>query len=187
APVPPAVRPGGRAGLVTPGAARRIGGSTSARTGVQTRGRRRGRGGDGGRRAGPPRRQRFSRRRGVIVSYLVGKIVLDVVAGAPNNGMGEDNVARVKQLRVGRNVHPYVSAQAFGPWLRDSLPASEPVSPVVRSGSGRKQQACTLWRPVLYFDYDLFGYMVAVTGVKTKICQRDTVLATGTFVSVAPR
>src|SRR5690606_38928419 len=77
--------------------------------------------------------------------------------------------------------------QAFRRWLRDSLPASEPVSPVVRSGSGRKQQAYTQGRPDLYFDDDLFGYMVAVKGDKTKTCQRDTVLATGTFVSVAPR
>lgn len=121
------------------------------------------------------------------MSYLVGKIVLDVVAGAPNNGLGEDNVAKVKQLRVGRDVHPYVSAQAFRRWLRDSLPASEPTSPVVRSGSGQKQQAYTHGRPDRYLDDDLFGYMVAVKGDKTKTCQRDTVLATGTFVSVAPR
>ncbi|MEW9534157.1 type I-B CRISPR-associated protein Cas7/Cst2/DevR [Microbispora sp. NPDC049125] len=121
------------------------------------------------------------------MSYLVGKIVLDVVAGAPNNGLGEDNVAKVKQLRVGRDVYPYVSAQAYRRWLRDSLPASEPASPVVRSGSGQKQQAYTNGRPDLYLDDDLFGYMVAVKGDKTKTCQRDTVLATGTFVSVAPR
>ncbi len=121
------------------------------------------------------------------MSYLVGKVVLDIVAGAPNNGLGEDNVATVKQLRVGRDTHPYVSAQAFRRWLRDSLPASEPVSPVVRSGSGQKQQAYTQGRPDLYLDDDLFGYMVAVKGDKTKTCQRDTVLATGTFVSVAPR
>lgn len=121
------------------------------------------------------------------MSYLVGKIVLDVVAGAPNNGLGEDNVARVKQLRIGRDVHPYVSAQAFRRWLRDSLPAGEPASPVIRSGSGQKQQAYTQGRPDLYLDDDLFGYMVAVKGDKTKTCQRDTVLATGTFVSVSPR
>ncbi|MBO4270954.1 type I-B CRISPR-associated protein Cas7/Cst2/DevR [Microbispora triticiradicis] len=121
------------------------------------------------------------------MSYLVGKVVLDIVAGAPNNGLGEDNVARVKQLRVGRDVHPYVSAQAFRRWLRDSLPSSEPASPVIRSGSGQKQQAYTKGRPDLYLDDDLFGYMVAVKNDKAKTCQRDTVLATGTFVSVAPR
>ncbi len=121
------------------------------------------------------------------MSYLVGKIVLDVVAGAPNNGLGADNVARVKQMRVGNKVHPYVSAQAFRRWLRDSLPATEPTSPVERSGSGKKQQAYTSGRPDRYLDDDLFGYMVAVKGDKTKTCQRDTVLATGTFVSVLPQ
>ena len=117
--------------------------------------------------------------------FLVGKVVLDIDAGAPNNGRGEDNIALVKQLRIGRDVHPYVSAQAFRRWLRDSLPADEPRSPVTRSGSGAKQQAYTAGRPDKYLDDDLFGYMVAVKGKDT--CQRDTVLATGTLVSVAPR
>ncbi|GII76647.1 type I-B CRISPR-associated protein Cas7/Cst2/DevR [Sphaerisporangium rufum] len=121
------------------------------------------------------------------MTYLVGKVALDVVAGAPNNGLGEDNVARVKQLRVGRAVHPYVSAQAFRRWVRDSLPPGEPVSLVTRAGTGQKQQAYTAGRPDQYVDDDLFGYMVAVKGDKTKTCQRDTVFATGTLISVAPR
>jgi CRISPR-associated protein Cst2 len=118
------------------------------------------------------------------VSYLAGKIALDITAGAPNNGRGENNVGEVKQLRVGRDVHPYVSAQAFRRWLRDSLPAAEPRSPVTKAGSGQRQQAYTGGRPDLYLDDDLFGYMVAL---KTGSFQRDTVLATGTLVSVAPR
>jgi CRISPR-associated protein Cas7/Cst2/DevR subtype I-B len=119
------------------------------------------------------------------MTYLAGKVVLDVVAGAPNNGVGEDNRARTKQMQIGRAVYPYVSAQAFRRWLRDSLPASEPRSPVTRSGSGRRQQAYTAGRPDRYLDDDLFGYMVAVKGEDT--CQRDTVLATGTLVSVTAR
>ncbi|KWX05889.1 CRISPR-associated protein DevR [Carbonactinospora thermoautotrophica] len=119
------------------------------------------------------------------MSFLVGKVALDIDAGAPNNGRGEDNVARVKQLRIGRDVHPYVSAQAFRRWLRDSLPAEEPRSPVTRSGSGARQQAYTAGRPDKFLDDDLFGYMVAVKGGGT--CQRDTVLATGTLVSVVPQ
>jgi CRISPR-associated protein Cst2 len=47
------------------------------------------------------------------VTYLTGKVALDITAGAPNNGRGENNVGVVKKLRVGRDVHPYVSAQAF--------------------------------------------------------------------------
>lgn len=91
----------------------------------------------------------------------------------------------VKQMRVGREVYPYVSAQAFRRWLRDSLPAGEPRSAVVRSGKGKQQQAYTTGRPDRFLDDDLFGYMVALKGGDT--CQRDTVLATGTLVSVTPQ
>src|SRR6266702_5612234 len=122
--------------------------------------------------------------RGGAVTYLVGKIALDVTAGAPNNGRGENNVGEVKQLRIGRDPYPYVSAQAFRRWLRDRLPAGEPRSPVTRTGTGARQQAYTGGRPDRYLDDDLFGYMVAVKGENY---QRDTVLATGTLVSIAPR
>jgi CRISPR-associated protein Cst2 len=118
------------------------------------------------------------------VTYLAGKIALDIVAGAPNNGRGENNVGEVKQLWVGRETYPYVSAQAFRRWLRDSLPAAEPRSPVTRAGKGAQQQAHTGGRPDLYLDDDLFGYMVAI---KKENFQRDTVLATGTLVSIAAR
>jgi len=118
------------------------------------------------------------------MTYLTGKIALDISAGAPNNGRGENNVGVVKKLWAGRDSYPYVSAQAFRRWVRDSLPATEPRSPVTREGQGKKQQAYTAGRPDLYLDDDLFGYMVAVKGENF---QRDTVLATGTLVSVAPR
>jgi CRISPR-associated protein Cst2 len=115
---------------------------------------------------------------------LAGKVALDITAGAPNNGEGQNNVGVVKQLRVGWDVHPYVSAQAFRRWIRDSLPASERRSPVTAEGQGPRQQAYTAGRPDLYLDDDLFGYMVAV---KKENFQRDTVFATGTLVSVASR
>ena len=118
------------------------------------------------------------------MTFLVGKIALDITAGAPNNGRGEDNTAKVKALTIGREKYPYTSAQAFRRWLRDSLPASEGRSPVSRAGTGKKQQAYTKGRPDLYLDDDLFGYMVAEKG---KNYQRDTVLATGTLVSLASR
>ena len=118
------------------------------------------------------------------MTYLVGKIALDITAGAPNNGRGEDNTGVVKKFWIGREAYPYVSAQAFRRWVRDSLPAAEARSPVTREGQGKKQQAYTAGRPDRYLDDDLFGYMVAVKGENF---QRDTVLATGTLVAVAPR
>jgi CRISPR-associated protein Cst2 len=118
------------------------------------------------------------------VTYLVGKAALDITAGAPNNGRGEDNIGLVKKVRVGYETYPYVSAQAFRRWLRDSLPAAEGRSPVTSEGKGQKQQAYTAGRPDRYLDDDLFGYMVALKGENY---QRDTVLATGALVSVAPQ
>jgi CRISPR-associated protein Cst2 len=118
------------------------------------------------------------------MTFLVGKIALGVNAGAPNNGRGVDNVAKVKQMWVSRELYPYVSAQAFRRWIRDSLPATEKRSPVKRSGKGQNQQAYSAGRPDLYLDDDLFGYMVAEKGANF---QRDTVLATGTLVAVAPQ
>ncbi|MEU6904409.1 type I-B CRISPR-associated protein Cas7/Cst2/DevR [Streptomyces coeruleorubidus] len=120
------------------------------------------------------------------MTHLAGKLALDIQAGAPNNGRGQDNVGVVKKMQVGRDTYPYISPQAVRRWWRDSLPADEPVSPVFRQGSGKKQQAYTKGRPDLYVDDDLFGYMVAVKGSDSS-CQRDTVLATGTFVSVTPQ
>lgn len=120
------------------------------------------------------------------MTFLAGKVLIEVVAGAPNNGQSEDNVAKAKSMRIGRDVYPYVSAQAFRRWLRDSMPAEEKRSPVTRSGSGKKQQAYTEGRPDRYLDDDLFGYMVAIKGSQGT-CQRDTVLATGTLVAVTPR
>ncbi|GAA1009391.1 type I-B CRISPR-associated protein Cas7/Cst2/DevR [Acrocarpospora pleiomorpha] len=118
------------------------------------------------------------------MTYLTGKIALDIDAGAPNNGRGDNNRGEVKHLWIGRDKHPYVSAQAFRRWLRDSLPVTEAASPVIRTGSGAKQQAYTSGRPDKHLDDDLFGYMVAI---KNENYQRDTVLATGTLVSVTPR
>jgi CRISPR-associated protein Cst2 len=118
------------------------------------------------------------------MTYLVGKVALDITAGAPNNGRGQDNVGVVKKLWIGREPHPYVSAQAFRRWVRDSLPAGESRSPVTSQGQGKKQQAYTDGRPDRHLDDDLFGYMVAVKGENF---QRDTVFATGTLVSVASR
>ena len=131
------------------------------------------------------------------MTFLVGQSILEIKAGAPNNGRGEDNRGLVKQFTVGAagrgRTYPYVSAQASRRWLRDSLPASEATSPVVRVGEGRKQQAYTKGRPDLYLDDDLFGYMIAVKSDDSgaakgepKTFMRDTVLATGTLVAVVP-
>ncbi|MGV9849292.1 type I-B CRISPR-associated protein Cas7/Cst2/DevR [Streptomyces sp. NPDC003442] len=118
--------------------------------------------------------------------YLTGKAVLDIQAGAPNNGRGtadQGNVTPVKQHRTGGKTYPYGSAQWWRRMLRDNLPETETPSPVIVNGKDAKQQAYTSGRPDRYTDDDLFGYMAAT---KTGTHMRDTVLSTGTFVSIAP-
>lgn len=119
------------------------------------------------------------------MTFLAGLLTIEIKAGAPNNGRGEDNVAMVKYTRVGHQTYPYVSAQALRRWWRDSLPGEEPRSPVYRSGKGQNQQAYTAGRGDRYLDDDLFGYMIAQKDNKS--FNRDTVLAVGTAMSVAPR
>jgi hypothetical protein len=57
------------------------------------------------------------------VTYLTGKIALDITAGAPNNGRGDNNVGEVKKLRIGHDVHPYLRAGV--PSLGQGLPSRE--------------------------------------------------------------
>ena len=40
------------------------------------------------------------------MTYLAGKVALDIIAGAPNNGRGEDNTGVVKKLWIGREAFP---------------------------------------------------------------------------------
>ncbi|QEV16558.1 type I-B CRISPR-associated protein Cas7/Cst2/DevR [Streptomyces alboniger] len=118
--------------------------------------------------------------------YLTGKAVLDIQAGAPNNGRGtadQGNVTPVKQHRTGGKTYPYGSAQWWRRMLRDSFPDTDTPSPIIINGKDAKQQSYTSGRPDRHTDDDLFGYMAAT---KSAQHMRDTVLSTGTFVSVAP-
>ncbi|MFF3735193.1 type I-B CRISPR-associated protein Cas7/Cst2/DevR [Streptomyces sp. NPDC002476] len=117
--------------------------------------------------------------------YLTGKAVLDIQAGAPNNGRGtadQGNVTPVKQHRTGGKTYPYGSAQWWRRMLRDSFPDTDVPSPVIVSGKDAKQQSYTSGRPDRYTDDDLFGYMAATKATRH---MRSTVLSTGTFVSIA--
>jgi CRISPR-associated protein Cst2 len=121
------------------------------------------------------------------MSFIAGKLAFEARASAPNMSDADDadrqNVAPVKKLRQGRYVYPYVSAQAYRRWLRDTLEQRFTPSPVQLKGSGKKQQANTAGAPHRYPDDDLFGYMVAVKGSER---QRDTVVQTGTLRTVTP-
>ncbi|GLW64293.1 type I-B CRISPR-associated protein Cas7/Cst2/DevR [Actinomadura rubrobrunea] len=123
------------------------------------------------------------------MSYLAGKIVLAVTAGAPNNGKGESTTAPVKKARVRGEWYPYVSAQAFRRWLRDTMAASGVTpSPTERVGKaqGKAQKAHTAADPITYVDDDLFGYMKAGAKTDKGTTLRDSPFMVGTFMAVEP-
>ncbi|MGH3165454.1 MAG: type I-B CRISPR-associated protein Cas7/Cst2/DevR [Trebonia sp.] len=124
------------------------------------------------------------------MSYLAGKIVLAVLAGAPNNGLASGTMAQVKQARVHGRSYPYVSAQAFRRWTRETMVAQGAVpSPTTRVGKaeGKAQKATTAANPVKYADDDLFGFMKATAKSDNEATTlRDSPFMVGTFLSVEP-
>jgi CRISPR-associated protein Cst2 len=124
------------------------------------------------------------------MTYLAGKIVLAVTAGAPNNGAGSGTTAPVKKATVRGRTYPYVSAQAFRRWLRETMVVSGSVaSPTARVGKaeGKAQKATTDADPARYADDDLFGYMKATAKADNEATTlRDSPFMVGTFLSVEP-
>ncbi|GAB2606979.1 type I-B CRISPR-associated protein Cas7/Cst2/DevR [Streptomyces capparidis] len=124
------------------------------------------------------------------MTFLAGKMVLSIEAGAPNNAKGEETTARVKTARVRGRTYPYISAQAGRRWIREGMIELGALpSPVERVGKaqGKAQKANTAADPVRYADDDLFGYMR--TGAKkddAATALRDSPFMVGTFMSVEP-
>jgi CRISPR-associated protein Cst2 len=125
------------------------------------------------------------------MTYLAGKVVLAVTAGAPNNGAGTSpTMAPVKKATVRGRTYPYVSAQAFRRWLRETMVTMGSVpSPTTRVGKaeGKAQKATTGADPASYPDDDLFGYMKATAKADNEATTlRDSPFMVGTFLSVEP-
>lgn len=124
------------------------------------------------------------------MSYLAGKVVLAVTAGAPNNGQSNGTTGQVKQAKVQGRTYPYVSAQAFRRWIRETMIDRGAVpSPTERVGKaqGKAQKATTEGEPVKYADDDLFGFMKATAKADNEATTlRDSPFMTGTFLSVEP-
>ena len=108
---------------------------------------------------------------------LTAAVLIEANGAALNNAGNDDNAGQrldnavaVKQIRVGKNVYPYVSGQAVRRWWREVLYADfdwQP-SPVTREA----KSAYTEGNPIQYADDDIFGYMAAKkvkkAGRKTK-------------------
>ncbi len=96
---------------------------------------------------------------------VVGFMLVDAPHSALNNagadaGDRTDNIVRVKSIRRGRKVYPYVSGQALRYWWRDTLEKKYGwnISPIER----QKKIAFTSANPIDYDDDDVFGYMRAL-------------------------
>jgi CRISPR-associated protein Cst2 len=98
------------------------------------------------------------------MSFITGLLLVDAPASALNNlgsipGARTDNTVGVKLIRTKEGAFPYVSAQAFRYWLRETL-AKNPkwqAAPIYRE----EKVAYTDANPIKYWDDDLFGYMRA--------------------------
>jgi len=93
-----------------------------------------------------------------------GFMLIDAPWSALNNAgtdVGErtDNIVKVKVIKKGRDVYPYVSGQALRYWWRDTLARkfNWNLSPVERAA----KVAYTSADPIEYEDDDMFGYMRA--------------------------
>lgn len=103
------------------------------------------------------------------MAHLSGAFLIDCPASALNNFGSQvemskperryDNWSTVKYVRTREGILPYVSAQAFRYWLRDTLkdvPGWTP-APIFRE----EKIAYTDANPIDYAEDDLFGYMRA--------------------------
>lgn len=99
------------------------------------------------------------------MAFVTGLLLIDAPASALNNlgqieGERYDNASGVKHIKTREGTYPYVSAQAFRYWLRNTLQAYVPqwrAAPVYRE----EKVAYTDANPIRYWDDDLFGYMRA--------------------------
>lgn len=102
---------------------------------------------------------------------IIGFVLIDAPHSALNNA-GEDagarteNTVAIKTIRRGKDSFPYVSAQAWRYWWRDTLLTKFNwiMSPIIRE----KKIAFTAANPFVYADDDVLGYMRALKDAKKK-------------------
>ncbi|MGA2985784.1 MAG: type I-B CRISPR-associated protein Cas7/Cst2/DevR [Terriglobia bacterium] len=143
------------------------------------------------------------------MAHLSGLILVDCPASALNNagadtGSRADNTVVVKKILTKAGTFPYVSAQAFRFWWRQSLigVGGWTASPIFREA----KIAYTDSNPIVYAEDDLFGYMRAPSKKAAAVSEREedgtlqaatpldpgttltrsSVLKTSTLISIAP-
>jgi len=116
-----------------------------------------------------------------------GFMLIDAPHSALNNAGNDssertENIVRVKAIRKGKKVYPYVSGQALRYWWRTTLEKkfNWNISPIERE----KKIAFTSANPVEYDDDDVFGYMRALKKADGGTVTRLSVLKNSPLVSI---
>lgn len=122
-----------------------------------------------------------------MVHTVNGFMLIDAPHSALNNAGNDssertENIVRVKAIRKGRKVYPYVSGQALRYWWRTTLKEkfNWKVSPIERE----KKIAFTNANPVEYDDDDVFGYMRALKKADGGTVTRLSILKNSPLISV---
>ena len=110
------------------------------------------------------------------MAFVTGTLLIDAPASALNNlgaveGARTDNTTGVKVIRARDGAYPYVSAQSFKYWLRQTLQRTVPAwraAPIYRE----EKIAYTDANPIEWWDDDLFGYMRAPSKRESARAQR---------------
>lgn len=110
------------------------------------------------------------------MAHVTGLLLIDAPASALNNlgqieGERYDNSTGVKVIRANDGPYPYVSAQAFRYWLRQTLAsdANWKAAPIYRE----EKIAYTDANPIEFWDDDLFGYMRAPSKKESAKAKRE--------------
>lgn len=115
------------------------------------------------------------------MAYVTGLFLIDANASALNNlgsieGERYENSTGVKVIRANDGLYPYVSAQAFRYWLRQTLQEGNfgwKAAPIYRE----EKVAYTDANPIEWWDDDLFGYMRAPSKRESAKAKREADLS----------
>lgn len=121
------------------------------------------------------------------MTFITGLLLIDASASALNNSGDRipnartENTVDVKYIRTKQGDYPYVSAQAFRAWLRNSIVSANGIkpSPIYRDD----KVVYTDGNPITYWDDDLFGYMRAPGDGTRKAREEDPAYAKLTALS----
>lgn len=125
-----------------------------------------------------------------MTKNVLGFVLIDAPHSALNMGQADpaaadENEIPAKVMRRGRDVIPYVSAQAWRYWWRNTLETKcgWQMSPIVREA----KIAFTSANPFAYPDDDVFGYMRALKNTEGGTLTRLSPLKTSPLISVLPQ